>query len=105
MPAFPGPRRPRPAPGVTGRRAAPGLSSHRDWSAAAPTPGHFLPLLYLAGLAAAAGRPAEVLVGGCAYRSVSMTAYTLDAPPLPPAQGGDTHPVAGPDAPADASNP
>lgn len=84
--------------------AVPGLSSHRDWSAAAPTPDHFLPLLYLAGLAAAAGRPAEVLVGGCAYRSVSMTAYTLDAPPLPAPRAAGTQPAAGPDAPADASN-
>jgi 4,5-DOPA dioxygenase extradiol len=84
--------------------ATPGLSSHGDWSAAAPTPDHFLPLLYLAGLAAAAGRPADVLVGGYAYRSLSMTAYTLDAPPLPAPPGGDTRPPAGPAAPADASN-
>ena len=81
-----------------------GLSSHQDWPAAAPTPDHFLPLLYLAGLAAAAGRPAAVLVDGYAYRSLSMTAYTLDAPPLPAPRRGATQPAAGPEAPAEASN-
>ncbi|MFP2904757.1 4,5-DOPA dioxygenase extradiol [Pyxidicoccus sp. 3LFB2] len=55
------------------------LASHRDYLAAAPSPDHFLPLLYLAGLAAAEGTPTRTLVEGYAYGSLSMTSYTLGA--------------------------
>ncbi len=72
------------------------LQSHRHYDLAAPTPDHFIPLLYLAGLADADGQRPDVLVDGYAYGSLSMIAYTLGAscdadptgpgaPPEPPA--------------------
>lgn len=60
--------------------ALPGITGSRDFDAAVPTPDHFIPLLYLAGLAAASGGGADVLIEGCAYGSLSMTAYTLGLP-------------------------
>jgi 4,5-DOPA dioxygenase extradiol len=62
------------------------LLGHDDYARAAPTPEHFYPLLYLAGLARAAERPAQVLIQGYAFGSISMTTYTLDAdcPPVTP---------------------
>ena len=66
------------------------LDSHRDFRRAAPTPDHFIPALYLAGLAGATDVPdVRVLVDGYAYGSLSMTAYTLDHDqPRSPLSGG-----------------
>ena len=53
------------------------LREHRDYDAAVPTPDHFIPMLYLAGLSSAQDTGADVLVDGYAYGSLSMTSYTL----------------------------
>ena len=80
------------------------LAGHRDYARSAPTPEHFLPLLYLAGVAAATGSSADVLVDGPAYGSLSMTSYTVgaDCPPQPAPAESDTAP--GSALPADVSN-
>jgi 4,5-DOPA dioxygenase extradiol len=53
------------------------LAEHLDFAMAVPTPDHFIPLLYIAGLADASGSAPEVLIDGYAYGSLSMACYTI----------------------------
>ncbi len=53
------------------------LRDHPDFAAAAPTPDHFIPMLYFAGLCSAADTTASVLVDGYTYGSLSMTSYAV----------------------------
>ncbi|ART74151.1 4,5-DOPA dioxygenase extradiol [Mycobacterium dioxanotrophicus] len=53
------------------------LDAHRDYPLAVPTPDHFIPFLYFAGLACTATTSAGVLINGYTFGSLSMTAYTL----------------------------
>ncbi|OWT56860.1 4,5-DOPA-extradiol-dioxygenase [Candidimonas nitroreducens] len=55
------------------------MAGHPDYSLAVPTPDHFIPLLYLAGLAAAENSVPEPLVRGYAMGSMSMTCFGLGA--------------------------
>jgi 4,5-DOPA dioxygenase extradiol len=59
-------------------KAAASLADDPDYANAAPTPDHFLPMLYLAGLAHAAGTKLTTFAEGYAYGSLSMTCYGLD---------------------------
>ncbi|TMJ16213.1 MAG: 4,5-DOPA dioxygenase extradiol [Alphaproteobacteria bacterium] len=79
------------------------LAEHPDYAAAVPTPDHFIPLLYLACMAAAEGQPLAPLVRGHAMGSISMACYGLGDVGLTceEAEGAATLP---PGVPPDQSN-
>lgn len=52
------------------------ILEHPDYNVAVPTPDHFIPLLYTAGLASEEGK-AETLMKGHALGSISMTCYSI----------------------------
>lgn len=62
------------------------LVEHPDFALAVPTPDHFIPLLYIAGLAAAEATVAEPWVRGYAMGSLSMTCYQTGAADCPALQ-------------------
>lgn len=68
------------------------LEAHADYPMAAPTAEHFVPLLHLAGLAAAAKEAPKVLVEGYAFGSLTMTSFTVGA--QCPTDDGDRRPSA-----------
>ncbi len=60
---------------------------HQDFEMAVPTPDHFIPLLYTAGLSAASGERATALIRGYAMGSLSMTCYGVGMDGLPCREG------------------
>jgi 4,5-DOPA dioxygenase extradiol len=79
------------------------LIEHRDFRLAAPTPDHFFPLAYIAGLASVGGQPADVLVDGYTMGSLSMASYTIGAHVTVNPQEQDDAPML-PKVPADETN-
>lgn len=69
------------------------LQDHADYAISHPTPDHFIPLLYIAGVAASANRPLERVLDGYGFGGLSMASYALDAPEQLAAT--DTRPSAG----------
>jgi len=80
-----------------------GLVDHPDFADAVPTPDHYLPAIYLAGLATAAGEGASTLVEGRTLGSLSMTAYTLGLSAPEVGGGGPPPPLPG-DVPPEDTN-
>ena len=63
------------------------IASSPDYALAVPTPEHFLPLAYLAGLCRASGEPAVPFAEARALGSLSMTSYVVGM--RAPSQLGD----------------
>lgn len=78
------------------------LVEHPDFKRAVPTPDHFVPLLYTAGIAAIEGR-SQPLIKGYSLGSLSMTSYNIGSPIALPCEvmGVNDLPV---DVPADQTN-
>ena len=90
---------------ITTRPAdAAGLVRHPDFLKAAPTPEHFLPVLYIAGFAAATGVNPTALIDGYTFGSLSMTSYGVGVPCPPRSDGLPGAAPLGSALPAEDSN-
>ena len=80
------------------------LTGHPDFALAVPTPDHFIPLLYFAGLVAEAGTTTQPFVDGCTLGSLSMTSYALDCSTGVTEESPATRTPLTPDVPANQTN-
>jgi 4,5-DOPA dioxygenase extradiol len=78
------------------------LAEHPDYQFAVPTPDHFMPMLYIAGIAAASGERMGAMVRGYAMGSLSMTCYDVGAETVCREESGAARLPEG--VPADQSN-
>ncbi len=62
---------------TTDPASLPTVMSGSDWQRSAPTPEHFMPLAPIAGIAAATGVTAEVVIEGATMGSLTMTSYIV----------------------------
>jgi 4,5-DOPA dioxygenase extradiol len=79
------------------------LANHPDYRAAVPTLDHFLPLVYIAGVATAPGTGAAPLVRGCSLGSISMSCFGVGIDGIACTDGGNAAGVPR-DVPADQTN-
>jgi 4,5-DOPA dioxygenase extradiol len=80
------------------------LVEHADYAMAVPTPDHFIPLLYVAGIAASDSTPLKPLIRGYSMGSISMACYGVDtAVDLAITNAGGAATLPG-EVPADQSN-
>jgi 4,5-DOPA dioxygenase extradiol len=79
------------------------VTDHPDYAMAVPTPDHFIPLLYLAGLAAVEEGAAQPFIRGYAMGSISMTCHGVGLASAGACEGGGAAglPV---DVPAEQTN-
>jgi 4,5-DOPA dioxygenase extradiol len=80
------------------------LADHPDYALAVPTPDHFIPMLYFAGLVAEQSSTTEPFVDGCALGSLSMTSYASGCGALDATGATDAAQSGLTDVPADQSN-
>jgi 4,5-DOPA dioxygenase extradiol len=78
------------------------LVEHPDYARAVPTPDHFIPLLYAAGIAAAEGR-SQSFIQGYSLGSLSMTSYYVGPEVNLPGEVNDQNALPA-DTPADQTN-